>query len=186
MTFRAVLQLLLLGVAAAPGPLMAQASTVVLVRHAEKASNADDPELTEAGRARARALSTALVNLPLQAILVSEYRRTQQTAAPTASANHLVPIVVPASGDAKAGANAIVLALRQMPSGSAALVVGHSNTLGPIIAALGGPQLPDLCDAEYATLFLLELPGGHRPPRLLRASYGQPDPSWEVNCTHGM
>lgn len=34
--------------------------------------------------------------------------------------------------------------------GGAVLVVGHSNTVNAIIAALGGPRLPELCDAAYA------------------------------------
>jgi hypothetical protein len=61
--------------------------------------------------------------------------------------------------------------------------VGHSNTLGPIVAALGGPKLLDLCDGEFATLLVLELPATG-PPRLLRASYGAPDPPTAHDCRH--
>jgi hypothetical protein len=56
------------------------------------------------------------------------------------------------------------------------VVVGHSNTIPPIIAALGGPALPDICDGEHARLFTLILPPG-APSRLLQSSYGAPDPA---------
>ncbi|MEO8635746.1 MAG: histidine phosphatase family protein [Gemmatimonadales bacterium] len=165
-------------------PLAAQASTVILVRHAEKASSTRDAELSEAGRARAQALSAVLANYPLSAVIVSEYRRTQETAGPAATSNHLVPTVVPVSGDPTISATSVALVLRQLPAGSAALVVGHSNTLAPIIAALGGPRLPDLCDTEYATIYVLELSGAGPTPRLLRASYGLADPPEAGCCDH--
>jgi broad specificity phosphatase PhoE len=171
----------LLLTAGAPPSLGAQASAVVLVRHAEKAAETGDPDLSPAGKARAEDLKTALATFPVQAIFVSEYRRTRQTADPTAAVLHLTPVTTEVHGDPTAQASAIASAIQRMPSGSAALVVGHSNTIGPIIAALGGPRLPDLCDDEYASLFVLDLTPG-ASPRLLRATYGVPDPPQAVAC----
>jgi hypothetical protein len=76
--------------------------------------------------------------------------------------------------DQKASADpaGIVQALDALPAGSTALVVGHSNTLASIIAALGGPKLSDLCDGEHSTLFILERPGGEKPVSLVRVKYG--------------
>jgi len=164
--------------------LGAQASTVVLVRHAEKAAPSGDPDLSEAGRRRAGELARALERYRLSAILVTQYRRTTQTADSTAAAQHLTPQAVPAGGDVATHARDVATALRRVPGG-AALVVGHSNTLGPIIAALGGPQIPDLCDGEYSTMLVLELPAAGAP-RLLRASYGAPDPADAADCHHEM
>lgn len=172
---------LLLGASLAAAPLAAQAATVVLVRHAEKAAESGDPDLSPAGSVRANALKEALASFPLQAIFVSNYRRTLQTAAPIAAALQLTPVAVPVAGNAAGQAAATAAALRALPAGSAALVVGHSNTVGRIIAALGGPLTPDLCDPEYATIFLLELPAGG-PPRLLRASYGVADAVGATSC----
>jgi broad specificity phosphatase PhoE len=165
--------------------LGAQATAVVLVRHAEKASAAGDPDLSAPGQARAEALSAVLAAFPVQAIFVSQYRRTLQTAAPTAEALHVVPVAIPVADGLEAHAAAMAAAIRGLPPRSAALVVGHSNTLGPIIKALGGPLVPDLCDAEYATIFVLEMPPG-KPVRLLRANFGAPDPPEAVVCGHDM
>ncbi len=166
---------------ARPATAGAQASTVVLVRHAEKVDTTRNSGLTEAGQLRAEALRAVLAGFPLQAIFVSEYPRTSATAAPTAGAFHLTPTVVPIQGNKLAQAAGIASAVRGMPPGSAALVIGHSNTLGVIIAALGGPEVPELCGGEHATLFVLELPND-LPPRLLRASYGAPDPPGAETC----
>jgi broad specificity phosphatase PhoE len=161
--------------------LDAQASTIVLVRHAEKTDTTRDPDLSVSGIARAEDLRTALTAFPLQAIFVSEYRRTAETAAPTAGAFHLTPTIIAIQGDKPVQATATAAAINSMAPGSAALVIGHSNTVGLLIAALGGPQVPALCDGEYATLFVLELPID-LPPRLLRVTYGTPDPPDAVAC----
>ena len=36
--------------------------------------------------------------------------------------------------------------------GQPVLVVGHGETVGPIIAAIGGPIVPDLCAAECSVV----------------------------------
>jgi broad specificity phosphatase PhoE len=69
--------------------------------------------------------------------------------------------------------------------GETVLVVGHSNTIPAIIGALGGPAMPELCDAEYANLFVLSMPARGRP-RLVRASYGAPDAAGASGCNRGM
>ena len=66
-----------------------------------------------------------------------------------------------------------------------ALIVGHSNTVMGIIAALGGPRLPDLCDGQYALLHTLTIPAVGTP--VLRvSSYGAPDPVGAANCSGAM
>jgi broad specificity phosphatase PhoE len=167
---------LLVGLSVHAAQLAAQGPTVILVRHAEKSSSVEDPGLTSAGVARARALADVLQYFRLDGVIVTQYRRTQATAAPAAAARGLVPIVVPGQPTVATHAESVAAAVRRFPPHSAVLVVGHSNTLGPIIAALGGPPTSDLCDAEYATMFVLTMSEDGAPARLLRASFGTPDP----------
>jgi broad specificity phosphatase PhoE len=161
---------------AAPS-LAAQATTVILVRHGEKVDESADPDLSEAGKARAEALRRTLAAAAMDRIYVTQYKRTQQTAAPTAEANHLTPVVIQARGGAPIFADSV----KKAPAGSSVLIVGHSNTLGAIIEALGGPKIGDLCDKEYATLLILELQPG-KTPKLIRASYGTPDAPEATAC----
>jgi broad specificity phosphatase PhoE len=181
---------LVLGIAAAsavavlPPPACAQADRIViLVRHAEKADEPRaDPPLTDAGRARANALAAALDGAPVDAVIVTQFLRTRATAEPVTRARGLTPIVVGVeSGGLAAHVQAVADAVRAQPPGATILVVGHSNTIPAIIGALGGPKLKDLCDAEYATLFVLAVPAAGSP-RLVRATYGAADSPGATKC----
>src|SRR5688572_20712788 len=60
--------------------------TVILIRHAEKniEPNNPDPELSPAGQARAQELVRMFGNTGVGAIYVTQYKRTQQTVKPLA------------------------------------------------------------------------------------------------------
>ena len=147
---------------------------VVLVRHAEKATSPkDDPPLTKAGKERARALVEALKDSKVTAIITSDAQRTRDTAQPLAEALGLTPKVVALGRSGpKAHAEAVAAELRRL-AGGVVVVVDHSDTLPLIIAALGGPHIPEIASKEYANFFLLT--PGPSGARLVRARYGAPD-----------
>lgn len=163
-------------------PVAAQATTVILARHAEKSAPTGDPGLTAVGEQRARDLASALAHVRLAAVITTQFQRTRLTGAPVAAAASIEPTIVPATRDGAADAAAVVRALDALPAGATALVVGHSNTLGSIITALGGPKLPDLCDGEHSTLFVVERPGEGKPVSLVRARYGAAEPPEASRC----
>lgn len=153
--------------------------TVVIVRHAEKASETDrDPSLSDAGRARAAALDSALADAHVVAIVVTQYKRTAETAALVAARHHITPTVVAAGGNMTAHAAAIAAATRGHDG--VVLVVGHSNTLMPIAAALGAAKYPDLCDKSYSLLFTV-VPAS-TGTALLRSKFGAPDAPGSESC----
>jgi phosphohistidine phosphatase SixA len=168
---------------ATSGPRDATASAptvVLLVRHAEKAAQPpQDPPLTDAGSARARALTQVARDAGVTAIITTQYERTRKTAEPTAAALHVTPEVVdagPPAQHAKAVADQIL-----KHAGGTILVVGHSNTIPAIVAALGAPPQRDLCDSEYDQLFVVII-GDIGPPRLIRSRYGAPSAD-DPSCT---
>ena len=69
--------------------------TVFLVRHAEKASAAADAPLSAEGEKRAQCLATTLKDAGIKQIYVTDVLRTQQTAAPLASALKIKPTILP-------------------------------------------------------------------------------------------
>jgi phosphohistidine phosphatase SixA len=148
---------------------------VVIVRHAEKSeAPKEDVALSDRGRARAEALAgAALGDAGVETIVTTERRRSRETAAPLAARRHLTPVVVPTGDNDDAHAAAVAAAVSK--GGDAVLVVGHSNTVPAIIQALGGPKVPDICDGQYALLFTLVIESG-APARLIRSTYGAPDP----------
>lgn len=172
----------LVALALAPAAAGAQATTVVLVRHAEKApAPANDPTLSDAGQARAAALADALADAGVQAVIVTPLQRTRLTAAPLVEKRGLTPRTVAVSPTHVAD---VARAVRER-KGQTVLVVGHSNTIPAIVGALGGPKLPDLCDAQYAQLFTLVIPE-QGTPLLVRAQYGAPDAPTAGDCARTM
>jgi broad specificity phosphatase PhoE len=158
-------------------------TVVVLVRHGEKATTpANDPGLTEAGVARAQALVKALANAKIGGVIATQFTRTRETARPVAEGARLQVETV-ATGPMEAHAKAVADAVRRH-QGQTVVVVGHSNTLAAIIAALGGPAMNDLCDSEYSNLYTLILEQGGA--RLIRGSYGAPSPEQPTGCPNSM
>src|SRR5438445_5414827 len=135
---------------------------VVIVRHAEKAaSGAKDPDLSPAGRARAEALARILKDSGITAIFTSEFKRTQETAAPTATSAHVTPTVVAAKDTA-----GLVAKLHQLNGN--ALVVAHGDTIPNIIKALGINSPINIPDEDYSELLVVAL--GDKP-ELFRLHY---------------
>ena len=151
------------------------ATVVILVRHGEKADEPGvDPALSAAGEARARALTEVLRNVKVAAVLTTPYKRTNATAASLATANGLAPIPVPVNGGVSAYAAAVANMIRGQYAGRTVVIVGHSNTIPAVIAALGGPKVNDLCDSEYSTMYTLTL-NGSAAAKLAVSHYGASD-----------
>jgi len=131
-----------------PGP-----STVVLLRHAEPQTSGADPGLTAAGRKRAELLGFMFQNAGVTTLFTSEFRRTKETAQPLAARVSLVPEVLP--GLNTAAHRDRVLAV---PAG-VALVVGHTNTVPQLIAALGAGNNVQIAENEFDRMFIVSLRG---------------------------
>lgn len=134
---------------------------VYLVRHAEKATDDPrDPSLDDAGERRALALAQSLRHAGIAAVYATQYRRTQDTAAPLAAAAGVAVSVRPATGEVAADARAFAAELRARHGGEAVLVVGHSNTVPPIANALlgGAGEVAAMGEEEYDRLLLVTVP----------------------------
>jgi broad specificity phosphatase PhoE len=148
-------------------------TTVYVVRHAEKADVPPaDPPLTAAGEARARVLADSMKAHGIKAIITTQFLRTKATAAPTAAEFGVTPEVIPATSPQHI--QAIAAEVRKH-AGEAVLVVGHSNTVPGIIAALGAAPPAPLCDAEYDNLYIVTLTAGGAAT-VAREHYGAPTP----------
>jgi broad specificity phosphatase PhoE len=141
-------------------------TTLVVVRHADRAGSED--ALSAAGRQRAEALAHALGAERLAAIYTSDTRRARDTAAPLARVLGLTPRVRPARDT-----SSLVSEIFSEHRGKRVLVVGHGNTVPQIIAAAGGPALPDLPENEFDHLFVMTggVPWGRT--ELVHLRYGE-------------
>lgn len=144
-------------VATSPEPATtAAATTIVFVRHAEKASDGTpDPGLRPEGDARAACLARVVQDLHVTHAFATDLVRTSSTIR-AAAAQHNVQLVTTKASDT----GALVETLDALPPGSVALVAGHSNTLPTLVAKLGGAvshldARGNIPDAEYDRLVQL-------------------------------
>ena len=130
----------------------ADTTTVIVLRRAEKASDAgDDPPLSAAGIARAQRLAGLLAAAPLAAVYASDTQRAQQTAAPLA-ARHRVPVTVRAARDVRG----LIDDIGARHVGRTVVVVGHSNTVPEIVSALTrGKQTVGIEDDQFDRIFIV-------------------------------
>ena len=134
---------------------------IVIVRHAEKADDSQDAELSAAGRQRAETLGRMLKDANITAIFTTEFKRTQETAAPTATATGVAPTIVP--GKDVAG---LISKLHEVRGN--ALVVGHGNTIPELIKAFGIETPVQIAESDYTEIFLVSLDA---KPQLMRLHY---------------
>lgn len=130
------------------------ATTIILVRHAEKDTTpgVEDPVLTEAGVTRALRLAVMLKDAGVDTIYSSEFRRTKATVAPL-SAKIGISTEVVAAGDM----SGLVERLKALHGGETVVVSGHSNTLPAIMRALGVTPTPRIADRDYDGLYVVTL-----------------------------
>ena len=147
--------------------------TVILVRHGEPASDDPrDPDLTEAGKARADALARMLESADVTAVYATQFRRTQQTGQPTATQAGVDLTIV----EATAGAQYITdmgRRIRYHQPGEVVVVVGHANSVPPIVNVLTGRSLPDLALDQYDRMYLVTV-WGDENGSLVTFRYGLP------------
>lgn len=162
------------------GAPLPSAPLVVIVRHAEKAASpAGDPALSAAGAARALALDSVLMETELEAVFVTPYRRTAETAAPVVKRKGLTPIAI-SPGNLKQYAKALAdsVQARKQP----VLIVTHGNLIPAILEALGGNRIPEVCETAYSHLFLV-IPG--TSASVVKGRYGARDPDGADDCHTG-
>jgi broad specificity phosphatase PhoE len=122
---------------------------LIFIRHAER-----DPSdrLSQAGRRRADLLRRMFGTTPFRSIFTSEFVRTKQTAAPVAQALGIVPVEIATDVDAAK--------TQLLGAASPILVIGHSNTVPDLIAALGGPTDIQIGEHEFDRMFAVSVASG--------------------------
>ena len=126
-------------------PQRPQVTTVVIVRHAERANGT----LTEDGEKRAETLARLLSNTGVSAIFSTNYTRTIETANNTAERLG-IPIQFYTS------IQEVADLFKSEHAGKVVLVVGHSNTVSQTIEALGVSSAPPI-SGEYDNLFIVTI-----------------------------
>lgn len=145
-------------------PAFAQ-KAIVVVRHAEKVDESEDPLLSAKGTARSESLAKILKSLDVKAAYVTQYQRTALTAAPLTASLGLKPVVVHSDATAE-----LVARMKKEHPNDVVLTVGHSNSVPRIIKLLGAAEEVEIGHDEYDSLFIV-VPQASGPPTVLRLRF---------------
>lgn len=152
---RRLAALLLVTISLAAAGHAAAQGAVFVVRHAERADAGmaasmmdGDPPLSARGQARAKALAAMLRDAEIRAVYTTDLKRTQQTGAPLATMAGATLTALPA-------ADVPGLLEKVRAEAGNVLIVGHSNTIPKILAALGVTGSPEIAENEYDNLFIV-------------------------------
>jgi broad specificity phosphatase PhoE len=139
-------------IAFAAVPAAAQ-GIVYVMRHLNTPAGQADPDLLPEGQRAAEALAAWFQGEPPVAIYITDYKRTRQTVAPLAARLGLTPIVYDP-------ADTPGLIARVRAAHGAVLIVGHSNTVPNIVAALGGERPAALAHEDFGDVWRVAPDGG--------------------------
>lgn len=140
-------------------PAGAPAPGFYVVRHLNTPAGERDPDLLPEGQRVAALLPARLTAHPPRTIFVSDYRRTRQTAAPTATRYGLTVTVYD-----PADTPGLVARARAAPG--PVLIVGHSNTVPDIVEQLGGTRPAALSHPDFGDLWIIAPAGGSERTRI--------------------
>ncbi len=127
-----------------------------LIRHAEKdrRTKTMDPQLTEAGLKRAENWANVFKDISFDKIYSTDYKRTQQTALPTAKSKDLEVL---SYGTEKLYNNDF----KEQTKNQTVLIVGHSNTTPAFVNAIIGKQEhSQIDDSDNGKLFIVTIDNG--------------------------
>ncbi len=151
----------------APAGPRIEGTTVILVRHAEKADDSRDPELSPAGQERAALLARMLMHADVRGLLASEFQRTRQTLRPLAEALGLPIRIVPTDQPLEALAVAV-----RGNRGHSTVIASHSDRIPVLLRELAGVEIEPIGEDEYNRLYVVTMLG-EGEARVLELRYGE-------------
>lgn len=138
-------------------------TTYYLIRHAEKDrtdQTNSNPNLNEKGLERAKKWASYFKSIHLDAVYATNYKRTQQTAKPTAESKKIEIV----SYDPRNMYDSIFQANTK---GKTVLVVGHSNTTPVFVnKILGEKKYKDMDDHDNASLYIVTISGDKKTSKV--------------------
>jgi|SRR5215213_41199 len=145
-------------------------TTVILVRHAEKKlePNNQDPDLTPEGVERAQEIGRVFANAGINAIYVTQYKRTQQTVKPLADRTGAGVTQL----DSKQ-TNELLKRIQTTYSGQTVFIAGHNTTVPAIVSELSGETYPPIPENEYDNLYIVTIYRFGKA-KVVKLKYGKP------------
>lgn len=140
-----------------------ETTTIYLIRHAEKADNGENPELSEAGKERTKKWGAYFENKNISTYYTTAFKRTILTASLTASYMSALPEPGTSRETRFMTYDPNDFSLKKIAeenTGKSIVVVGHSNTVPKYINDILGKKVyADISEGEYGNLFIIKITG---------------------------
>ena len=129
-------------------------TTVILVRHAEKKIEPEnpDPDLAPEGFDRAREIAREFGDSGINAIYATQYKRTQQTVKPLADRTGVAVNLLNANQT-----DELVNRIQTTHRGQTVFIAGHNNTVPAIVSTLSNENYPVIPESEYDNLYIVTI-----------------------------
>ena len=147
-------------------------TTVIIVRHAEKNIEPDnpDPDLSSAGHVRAEELARIFSDTGIQVIYATQYKRTQQTVSPLAKKLQLPITTIDARQSQE-----LVRQILTNNRNQTVFIAGHNNTVPEVVNMLSNEKFPVINESEYDNMFIVTI---YRfgTAKVVKLKYGEASP----------
>ncbi len=147
-------------------------TTVIIVRHAEKNIEPDnpDPDLSSAGHVRAEELARMFSDTGIQVIYATQYKRTQQTVSPLAKKLQLPITTIDARQSQE-----LVRQILTNNRNQTVFIAGHNNTVPEVVNMLSNEKFPAINESEYDNMFIVTI---YRfgTAKVVKLKYGEASP----------
>jgi len=134
-----------------------KATTIAIVRHAEKKDNSANSPLTKAGECRAESLARILKNSGISVVFSTDLERTRETV------NNYADSQIPKIGiQYYSNTKDVTNLIKSKNAGKSVLVAAHSGTVEQLVQDLGAGSMPPIGD-EFNNLVLVTIPSNGTP-----------------------
>ncbi|CAL2063668.1 phosphoglycerate mutase family protein [Tenacibaculum sp. 190524A05c] len=145
-----------------------ETTTYYLIRHTDKVltNKGDrDPDLTKKGYLRAQKWAEVLSDVKFDMVYSSNYKRTIETAKPTAKANNIgINFYNPKKSYDKA--------FQKATKGKTVLIVGHSNSTPSFVnKILGESKYVEIDESNYTNLYIVNVNKESKNSTLLHVDF---------------
>ena len=137
-------------------------TTYYFIRHAEKVDNSQNPDLSEIGLERANLWNKIFSEVGFDEIYSTDYKRTTQTASPTATAKNIqIKLYNPKT--------TAIDSFKKETLGKKVLIVGHSNTTPNFVNQIINQKIyADIEDTRFGNLYIVTVNGDTITHQLLK------------------
>lgn len=146
--------------------------TFYIVRHAEKADNSNDPQLSQQGIDRAVDLEKYLAGKKLDTVFTSTFKRTILTGLSVSLPRAIPQLTIDQQNQQTL--NDFVQSMKGLKTDKGILIVGHTNTVPAIVQGLCGQTIAPISENDYDNIYIIVIKNGNAV--LQQLTYGKPSP----------